>query len=1160
MRVGEEIEPLMSTSRFVGSDASTRRRGVRRAFRLLIALTALVALSVTAAGAASGDTNDPVGESVSAGTSFEGSKSPTSRLAQTDPSLLGRTDSTPVNVMVKLDYDSTATYEGGVAGLEATSPGKTGRKLKNNRGAVEAYERHVATVERSVVSAIESAVSGESLGEAYRTVYGGVAMRLPADQIDELLSVDGVVAVQADTAEQPLTTVSPAWIGATSVWPSLGGSSRAGEGVIVGVLDTGVWPEHPSFRDPGISHPGGTFGCQFGDGSDPALGPAFACNDKLIGAYAFMATNMSVSPALPGEFCNNTTKVCSPRDADGHGTHTSSTAAGAPVAAAEWLGVDRGPMSGVAPGAHLIMFRVCDTTGCFQSDSVAAVQRAILDGVDVLNFSIAGGRNPYADAVELAFLDAYAAGILVNASAGNSGPGAGTVDHGGPWTNTVAASTSNRHFFGDLVVTASNGDRFTVTGATITDGVAAGTPVVLASEVPGQPNDLCAKPGEAGLPAPGVLFAPGSLAGKIVVCRREVGARVLKSHNASLGGATGMILYNGLPNLGLNTDNHWVPSMHIEHDGPAGTHPLVAFLASHTGETATFTAGTATAVRGDVMTSFSSRGPGVDFLKPDITAPGIQIVAGHTPDPHDANFVVGPPGQLFQAIAGTSMSSPHSAGASALVKDAHPDWTPGQIKSALMTSSLQSVLKQDGTTASDPFDRGAGALHVDRAVSPTLTFDETAARYFASAGDPLNRVHLNLPSINSTRMSGVLRTTRTFKNVSGQPQSIHVRTQAPAGSTISVSPSVIPIAPDESKTVEITIDGTNLTTGQQYFGQITFDPSRGGANDVVMPIAFVKAQGSVTMAHTCAPTTLTRDGSPADCTVTAANFASVPANVNIQVSSSFPQKLAIRNVAAPGVASGDGLSFTGTLSPALPPQIQPLVNGGAPFGFFPMASLGVAPQPGFGDDSLVNFNVNPFTFGTEPYSRVAVASNGYVVLGGGDGNDAVTRPQTFPNPNRPNNVLAAYWTDLNPAAGGAIFVAQVSAGLNRWLVVEWSNVALFSNPTQRRSAQIWIQQNTEKVTYAYSPVAAQMGPGDAAVGLNIGAENRTGQSGQNLGAIPAPGSSLTVNATPPAAGGTVTLAYQAFGLNHGVFDLLATMTSNVTNDTTTGNVAITVDK
>ena len=372
---------------------------------------------------------------------------------------------------------------------------------------------------------------------------------------------------------------------------------------------------------------------------------------------------------------------------------------------------------------------------------------------------------------------------------------------------------------------------------------------------------------------------------------------------------------------------------------------------------------------------------------------------------------------------------------------------------------------------------------------------------------------------------------------------------------------MIPIAPGESKTVEITIDGTNLTTDQQYFGQITFNPSRGGANDIVMPVAFVKRQGDVTLAHSCSPTTLTRDGTPASCATSRRRTSPRcrPMSTS-RVSSSDPRSSRSRDVAAPGVATGNGLSFTGTLSPALPPQIASLTNGGAPFGYFSLGGppLNVAPQAGFGDDTLVNFNVPAFLFGAEPYSRVAVASNGYVVLGGGDATDTVTRPQMFPNTSRPNNVLAAYWTDLNPAAGGQVFVAVLSNGpVDRWLVVEWKNVPLFSNPAERRSAQIWIQLNVEKVTYAYN---TQVGPGDAAVGLNVGAENRNGTSGQNLVGFPAANSSLTVNATPPAAGGTVNLAYKAYGLNHGIFDLLATLTSNVTTDTTTSKVTITVEK
>ena len=186
---------------------------------------------------------------------------------------------------------------------------------------------------------------------------------------------------------------------------------------------------------------------------------------------------MALNAAVPGENCNNATDVCSARDADGHGTHTSSTAVGGPVANATLLGVNRGAVSGMAPGAHLIMYRVCLRLGCFGSDSVSAVDQAITDGVDVLNFSISGGVSAYTDPVELAFLEAYEAGILVNASAGNDGPGVGTANHAGPWTNTVAASTSNRHFFSTLRLTATGGDTLDIAGGvTVTQGISTPTP------------------------------------------------------------------------------------------------------------------------------------------------------------------------------------------------------------------------------------------------------------------------------------------------------------------------------------------------------------------------------------------------------------------------------------------------------------------------------------------------------------------------------------------------------------------------------------------------------------------------------------------------------------------------------------------------------------
>ena len=298
--------------------------------------------------------------------------------------------------------------------------------------------------------------------------------------MDELLNVPGVAAVQLDSLNQPQDD-NTTFIGAQTVWPSLGGSASAGSNTTIGVIDTGVWPENPMFSPAGVSAPaGGLKGCQFGDGSDAAnLGAPFTCNNKLIGAYAKMATYMANVATDGQEFCNNTTHVCSPRDPEGHGTHTASTAAGDCVASAVLYGVERGPVCGIAPGAHVIMYRVCAAQGCFSSDSVSAVQQAITDGVNVINFSISGGAQPYTDPVELAFLDATNAGISVNASAGNAGPGAGTSDHGGPWVTTVGASTGPRQFGSTLHLTADGGATLDVPGVTLTNGISSPTPVVL---------------------------------------------------------------------------------------------------------------------------------------------------------------------------------------------------------------------------------------------------------------------------------------------------------------------------------------------------------------------------------------------------------------------------------------------------------------------------------------------------------------------------------------------------------------------------------------------------------------------------------------------------------------------------------------------------------
>jgi subtilisin family serine protease len=1098
---------------------------------------------------------------LTADATFVGDKSVSGALAQTDPSLLGRTGSNPINVMIKYDVDATASYTGGVAGYAATSPAVTGKTLEQNKAAAQAYDRHVENVSNGISAAIEKAVPAADVGRTFTTVYGGVSATVPADSVSDLLKVDGVAAVQKDTLQQPQDDNTD-FIGAKAVWPSLGGSSKAGSNVIVGVIDTGVWPEHPMLSPAGVAPPTTgkpPWGCEFGDGSDSAhLGPAFSCNSKLIGAYAFTKTYMANVGADANEFCNPTTKICSARDSEGHGTHTTTTAAGDCVSSAVLYGVQRGPVCGIAPGAHVIMYRVCLAQGCFSSDSIDAVAQAIDDGVDVINFSISGGGNPYTDAVELAFRDAYNAGISVNASAGNSGPAAATTDHGGPWVTTVGASTGPRSFLSTLHLAASGGATLDLVGNTLTNGITTPTPVILAESIPGE-DVLC----QTKLTTPAQIAAA---TGKIVACERGTNARVDKGFNLAAGHAAGMILYNPTK-MDVETDNHWLPAIHI--DGPDTA--FLDFVNGHSGVTATWSQGTPTPTTPDVMAAFSSRGPQADFVKPDVTAPGVQVLAGMTPQP--TGSVNGPPGNLYQAIAGTSMSSPHAAGVSALVKSAHPDWTPGMIKSALMTSAVTNVVEEDGTTPATPFDDGAGSIRADRAVNPTLVFDESFADFVASDTDPLHRIDLNIASVDAPTMTGLITTKRTATNVSGEEQDLKVSVDSPAGATIYVSDKapgpngpksddLIRLRKNGTTDIWITISAPELADGQ-YFGRITLDPQRRGANAVTIPVAFDKRQGNVTLSHDCAPTTFPRKTGVAHCSATVTNLGSVAANVNLTVTNLDKGKLDFTNISAPAtsIKNGDGVQWSGSLTPALAPAVTSITAGSDPDigGYFPLASAGIG-KISAGDDTMTNFTVPAFKYGTETYTSIGVGSNGTLVVGGGSAADATPLPQTFPNPARPNNVIAPFWTDLNPAAAGlptssGIRVATAEGGGKRWIIVDWGGIPNFSGGPLH-SFEVWIETSTlsdgtpttdgERISIEYGTTGA----GDPGTGVNYGAENRDGSSGQNITPAPANGSEYTVNLAPPVPGGTATITYDASSRQAGTYKTVASMTSDVTPGTT----------
>ena len=305
-------------------------------------------------------------------------------------------------------------------------------------------------------------------------------------------------------------------------------------------------------------------------------------------------------------------------------------------------------------------------------------------------------------------------------------------------------------------------------------------------------------------------------------------------------------------------------------------------MGGHPDVTATFTTGERTAQTPDIMTTFSSRGPLGDWIKPDITAPGIEILAGRSPHPTSVAIASGPPGDDFMAIAGTSMSAPHATGVAALVKAAHPTWTPGQIKSAMMTSSVQSVLQPDGVTPANPFNTGAGSIRADRAVAPVVVFDETAADY-AALGLGSAPPHRREPSEH--QRADVRREHLDDAFVHEREREFTaadlVTTSAPAGASISVDQSKFGMDPGQTKTLTITITGEGLAPNSQYFGSIKLDPKAAGANDIYLPVAFFTRQGDVTLTQTCTPGSIAVNAS-STCTVTAQNFSPSDAANNDQ--------------------------------------------------------------------------------------------------------------------------------------------------------------------------------------------------------------------------------------------------------------------------------------
>jgi subtilisin family serine protease len=1120
---------------------------------------------------------------LTAGTAASGAESGSLRARAIEPDQVLESVKSPaglVSVIVKLDADPIATYRGGIAGLAATSPQVTRSRLRRAEPSVQAYEQFLAGKERSFGAVLARAVPRARIVHRLRTVFGGVSVLLPRERVQDLRTLPGVRAIYPDVLLPLDTDRSPQFIGAPTLWSKVGGQGKAGEGIVVGIVDTGIWPESPSVQDDGTFPPPPAKwtgpACEFGSGKP---GDAFfSCDHKLIGARRMMRTFDTYGPP-PGAG-----EYFTARDNNGHGSHTATIAAGNANVAAEFNGVPLGVLSGIAPRAHLAVYKVCFTVSsgasaglgsCYTSDSVAAIEQAILDGVDVINFSIGGGAKPYSDAVSLAFLDAYAAGVFVACSAGNDGPGADTVGHREPWTTTAAATTTDKLYYGSASLTADGGASLELTGVSSYQGILPAAPIVLSSASP-YADDLCLSPA-----------SPGSLAGKIVACKRGTNPRVAKSANLAAGGALGMILYNTSDTQTLNADIHSIPTLHVDRTrGEA----LVMFLGTQSEPRASIVGMRLLTGKGDVTAAFSSRGGAGQDLgisKPDIGAPGVDILAGYS---GKLAVPVGPDGQIFNILSGTSMAAPHVAGAAALLKQLHPSWGPGQIKSALMMTATDAVVKEDGTTPATPFDVGSGRIDLAHAGDAGLLIAETADNFVALQS---NLWLANYPSLYLPVMPGKVAVPRRLFNALKKGSHWTTSVEAPPDVRIEVPHHIEFHRRSETREVWIYIDASRVPLGEVRHARVLFQPvarehgwgehewrERDPGEDewgergceehgwqgrdcgerrpepLAFPITFVRQQGGITLVKSCDDTQLAL-GEVTQCTISATNTTFQKAN--IVVSDWMPWPLRLGAVVGARRLGPFGLVFKGTLGAAEPPGVTVAPGPSPAGGYLPLSLFGIGAIDGMGDETIANFSVPAFTFAGQSYTRLGVVSNGYVVVGGGTSADVTFVNQKLPDPAPPNNVLAPFWTDLDlsPSKGGAVRVANLTDGIDTWIVVDWDQVRVFTaSDPQKSSFQVWIRVGgtVEDITYAYGPV----GSGDGGL-LTVGAENVFGNRGQSYyyngtGTAPADGIQLAVTGTPGGSGETHVITFDAIAHRPGPWVNCADLSSDAVFGITTSCV------
>ncbi len=999
-----------------------------------------------------------------------------------------------------------------------------GNKLDTESAVTQQQAGILAQERQAFANALKQQLPDAQIDRHFDTVMHAVVVTSTSDIYTELQNVAGVKAVFREEMYYEQMDTSLDLIKAKQVWEQLGGDMSAGKGVKVAVIDGGIRPESPLFKDTGFSAPANKPNNDYCATVEPAF-----CNNKLIVARFSTPTFATV----PQEYM-------SPLGNGGHGTHTAGTAVGVPAkikfngatnivpevaGKPDESGFTEVAVSGVAPGAYLMaykaLFQVFRADGTVTGSGsnvmlLEALDWAVKDGADVINNSWGGstGADPITSPYQAAFKAAEDAGVVVVSSAGNSGPAAQSVGCPGCIESgiTVASTTTGR-FFANTVKFGTETPMLGVTGAEF------------AATTKGLTADPVAKVVDAAKAAPTnalacTAFPADTFKDSFALISRGNCTFTDKINNAMAAGAKGVIMVqnnDGQPTSMANAGTT-IPSLMISKADGAKLAKSLESAANTTATLSRFATKVVSAQFADNMSDFSSRGPNGDhnILKPDLGAPGSDILSATSPDQFADK-------RGFQLMSGTSMAAPHVAGAAAIMQQKFPKWTAAEIKTALTSTAVNGLKKEDSVSATTPFDIGAGRLDLSRAVKAAATFDK--------------------PSFAQNPCVGQCNFTRSIRNMTdkevtwtGTVQFTDANTKGKLDKA-SVTLKPYGTAGDKADFV-LSVDTTMSTYGSWAFGNVLWTSSDSTAPTATMPVAVRAAETADAAVLATASSTVLKAGEPTQVTASFSNrsydtsvaiVATAPAGTKIVAgSASVAVKDATKNLLDENVRLGR-VSVSADVKKA---GIA-VVAGATPSATVLKGTVAAATCSGECDNSVLSYNLDKTTisYGGVNYNRLHVSTNGFIQL-----SNSATAPAAAPtNLKLPNgfaaaNILAPFWTDLDLAGGvggaGTIHVGEATENGKKYIIVEWNGVEVFDEPGKTYTFQVVMAANApEDIKFNYLAMGATPSA------LTIGAQDNSrtlgdlqyyADSNGTSGSIPSANAAVSVKSKAP---GTVDLKY-----------------------------------